>query len=75
MVVAAGKTGGPGLVATLGASFEVVAVKLVKAGVGQIQFVSGLSGGKFSLPMRGQKVADERSGLTFDELRFFMVGE
>ena len=52
----------------LSASFEIVAIELVKAGVGQIQFASGLGGGKLSLPMRGQKVTDEGSGQTFDQL-------
>jgi hypothetical protein len=73
-MVATGETGGPSLQAALGASFEIVAVKFVKAGVGQIEFASGLGGGKLPLTMCGQKMTDERCRQTFDELKFFMTG-
>jgi len=73
-VITAGKSGGPSLEAVLGTSFEIVAVDFVKAGVGQIQFVGSLGCGKFSLPMRGQKMTDERHGQTFDQLQFFIMG-
>jgi hypothetical protein len=74
VVVATGKTGGPSLEVALGASLEIVAVDFVEAGVSQIEFGGGLGCGKMSRPMRGQKMADKRSGQTFDQLNFFIVG-
>jgi hypothetical protein len=60
--------------AALGTSFEIVAVDFVKAGVGQIQFDSGLGRRELSVPMRGQKLTDKRCGQTFDQLKFFIEG-
>jgi hypothetical protein len=67
-VIAAGNTGGPNLDLTLGAGAEVLAVEFVEAGPGQSQFASRCPGREITGSMAGQKMTNQWSGQTFDEL-------
>ena len=62
MMIAAGEARRPELGLALGAGAQVVAIKLVKTGAGQTQFVGGIGGREFLSAMASQEVTDKRSG-------------
>jgi hypothetical protein len=72
MVIAAGTTRRPGVGVAAGAGAQVVGVEFVEAGTGQTQFAGGSASAEVASAMTVEEVADERSGQTFDQLRFFI---
>ena len=71
-MIAAGNPGRPTLSLALGASAEVLAVKLVEAGDRQTQLLRGLARRQLVGAMVGQKVTDNRSRQTFNQLVLFI---
>lgn len=72
VMVAAGETGRPGVGLTVGASVEVCGVEFVEPGTGQAQFLGGRTGADLAGAITVKQMTDERSGVTFDQLKFFM---
>ena len=68
LVIATGKSGGPGWVLPLGSGPQVGGVKFVEARVSQAEFVGSLAGGEIAAAMSGQEMADEWCGQAFDQL-------
>ena len=52
----------------MGTSLEVSGIYLVKAGMGQPQFVGRLTSGELLAAIAGQKMTDDRNRQTFDQL-------
>jgi len=72
VMVAAGAARRPGVGLAAGAGVEIIGVEFVEAGAGQAEF----SGGGASADLAGaifmEEVTDERSGVTMDQLKFFI---
>ena len=60
MVIAAGTSGRPGLTGTLGASRQVITIKLEETGSRNPNFTGGSSGHKWFGAMLGEEVTNER---------------
>jgi hypothetical protein len=56
----------------VGAGVEIIGVEFVEAGAGQAQLPGGSTGADLAGAMTVEEMTDERSGVTFDQLKFFM---
>lgn len=72
VMVAAGAARRPGVGLAVGAGVEIISVEFVEAGVGQAQLSGGGAGADLAGAIIMEEMTDERSGMTFDQLRFFI---
>lgn len=72
VMVAAGEAGRPGVCVAVGAGVEVNGVEFVEAGTGQAQLSGGGAGADLTGAITMEEVTEERSGVTFDQLKFFI---
>lgn len=73
LMVAAREAGRPDRGFASRTGLEVLAVEFIKAGAGKAQFVGGPASGDLFFTMLGQKMPDQRSGKTFDQLLLFIA--
>ena len=72
VMVAAGETGRPGISVALGAGVEILGVEFVETGTGQAQLSGGGAGADVAGAITVEEMTDERSGVTADQLKFFI---
>jgi hypothetical protein len=71
-MIAAGEARRPGVGLAVGAGMEVIGVEFIEAGAGQAQLPGGSAGADLAGAMTVEEMTDERSGVTFDQLKFFI---
>jgi hypothetical protein len=72
VMIAAGEAGRPGVGLAVRAGVEIIGIEFVEAGTGQAQFSGGGAGADMTGAMTVEEMTDERSGVTFDQLKFFI---
>jgi hypothetical protein len=72
VMVAAGEAGRPGVGLAVGAGVEIIGVEFVEAGTGEAQLSGGRTGADLAGAITVKEMADERSGVTMDQLKFFI---
>ena len=72
MMIATRETRSPSVGLTMGASVEVFGVEFVEAGAGQAQLSGRSAGADLTSAITVEEMTDERSGMTFDQLSFFI---
>lgn len=72
VMVAAGEPRRPSVGLAVGAGVEITGVEFVEAGTGQAQLSGGGAGADLADAITVKEMTDERSGVTFDQLKFFI---
>jgi hypothetical protein len=72
VMIATGEARGPGVGLAVSAGVEVFGVEFVEAGTGQVQLSGGGTGADLAGAITVKQMTDERSGVTFDQLQFFI---
>ncbi len=72
MRIAAREAGRPGVGLAVGAGVEIIGVEFVEAGTGQAQLSGRSAGADLAGAITLEEMTDERSGVTFDQLQFFI---
>jgi hypothetical protein len=72
MMIAAGESRRPSVGVAVGGGVEIIGVEFVEAGAGQAQLSGGGAGADLPGAIMVKEVTDERSGMPFDQLKFFI---
>jgi hypothetical protein len=72
VMVAAGEARRPSVGLAVGAGLEIIGVEFVEAGAGQAQLAGGGAGADLAGAITVEEMADEGSGVTFEQLKFFI---